>query len=72
MSAEAVVIKRLAKALQEIAKLDDIDTSSGIDAIFEEVALGEYSITEVTPEMRVGLNYAANMAKEALKGIVVT
>lgn len=71
MSAETLVIKRLAKALQEIAELSKVRVNDDIESdVF--VLTEDLQGSCVTGDMKFGLDYAANMAREALKGIVVT
>ncbi|KKL18635.1 hypothetical protein LCGC14_2473550 [marine sediment metagenome] len=67
MSAEVVTIKKMAKALQKIARLSELDVGKK-----EYLYDGENGADEITREVKLGLDYAARIAKEALKGIIVT
>ena len=67
MSAEVVTIKKLAKALQGIAKLDELE-DTGEDYIYDGTSVA----VEVTSDVRIGLCHAARIARHALEGIVVT
>jgi hypothetical protein len=71
MSAEAVVIKRLAKSLQEIAGLSEMEANEFGTNEFIAFPGDNYAV-EVNKDIKLGLDYAANIAREALKGIVVT
>ena len=73
MSAEAILIKRLARALQKIAELSELEVGDGLllktgDFIYD----GSSGADEVTDEVKIGINHAARIAEEALKGVVVT
>lgn len=66
MSAEAVLIKRLAKALQAIDALSD-ELNAPVE-LLKETEDGKWV---VPPDTQVGLDHAASMARKALKGVRV-
>lgn len=70
MSAEAVLIKKQAKALQKIANLP-FETFDQ-DWPEPEADLSQQGEEITRAGILIGLNRAAEVAKEALKGIVVT
>ena len=72
MSREAALLRRLARALKEIADLSEVPINS--DAKSNNWILPDEGLVgaRVTIQIKVGLDHAAEIARKALVGIVVT
>lgn len=73
MSREAQLIKRLVLAMKEIALLSEVEISSEerMQTLYLGTGDGKFDSIEVTLDVKSGLGYAANIAKNALEGVIV-